>query len=117
MTGERDIDYDAIEARLTDPDATLRPPEQVLTGDGAATYGRDLLLREYGSDDAITTAMRRGRPSLGANKQGPSPVVRGAIPREEYEAFQELERISGKGQAELVRRAVHDLLVAEKLVG
>lgn len=110
------LNYEALEARLTDPSTPIERPAEILTGTAAAAYGRGLLLREYGSDTAIKTAMRRGRPKVGSRKQGPSPVVRGAIPHEEFEAFRKLERVTGSNQSELVRRAVHDMLVAEKLV-
>jgi len=110
------VDYDEIAARLTDPATPLQAPTAVRTGDDAVAYGRDMLLREFGSDEAIAQAVRRGRPRVGSGKQGPSPVVRGAIPQEEYLAFKELERITGEAQADIVRRAVHALLVAENLV-
>lgn len=116
MADNNDIDYDALAARLTDPETPLGAPMRVLTGEDASTFGHDLLLREYGSDEAIDEAMRRGRPSVGSAKRGPSPVVRGVIPLEEFEAFKKLEQTTGLRQSELVRRAVHDLLVAEKLV-
>jgi hypothetical protein len=60
--------------------------------------------------------MRPGRPVVGSAKRGPSPVVRGVIPAEEFAALNVLVMRSGKAQSELVRKAVHDLLVAEKLV-
>lgn len=116
MAKKDTIDYDALEARLTDPETPLQAPARVLTGEAAATYGHDFLLREYGSDEAIADAIRRGRPPIGSSKQGPSPIVRGVISPNEFEAFKQLEASSGMRQSELVRRAVHDLLVAEKLV-
>ena len=73
--------------------------------------------REYRSHEAIQRAMRPGRPILGASKQGPSPVVRGVVPVEEFDALHTLAERSGKGRSELVRQAVHDLSVTEKLVG
>jgi hypothetical protein len=116
MADKDEIDYDALEARLTDPDVPSAPPARVLTGEAAAAYGHEFLLREYGSEDAIATVLRPGRPPVGASKGGASPVVRGVISHDEYEAFRRLERASGMKQSELVRKAVHDLLVSEKLV-
>lgn len=65
MAEWNDSDYDELEARLTDPDVPLRAPASALTGPTAARYCRDFLLREYGSEDAITDAMRPGRPMVG----------------------------------------------------
>ena len=117
MAKAKDVDYASLAARLADPNEVLPAPGSVLTGDDAARYGREFLLREYGSDEAIRRAMRPGRPIVGTPKQGPSPVVRGVIPVEEFDALNTLAERSGKGRSELVRQSVHDLLVAEKLVG
>lgn len=116
MAERNDSDYDELEARLTDPSVPLRPPASALTGAAAARYGRDFLLREYGSEDAIADAMRPGRPTVGSTKRGPSPVVRGVVPQNEFDALDLLGKRTGKRQSELVRRAVHELLVAERLV-
>lgn len=109
-------DYAGLAARLTDPAATMPAPTSVLTGEEASQYGKEFLLREYGSQEAIQRAMRPGRPIVGTSRHGPSPVVRGVIPVEEFDALNALAERSGKGRSELVRQAVHDLLVAEKLV-
>lgn len=115
MTDEK-IDYDALASRLTDAAAPASLPDDVTTGRAAAARGHELLLREYGSESALEDAMRRGRPPVGSTKRGASPVVRGAIPVVEYEALRALMETSGMREAQLVRRAIHELLVAEKLV-
>lgn len=48
---------EGIEGRLADPDTEVSSAGQVATGDTAAAVGRDLLLREYGSPEAIKQAM------------------------------------------------------------
>ncbi|PRB13965.1 MULTISPECIES: hypothetical protein [unclassified Microbacterium] len=116
MAENNTVDYDALSARLTDPSTPLAPPQRVWSGDEAAAQGRAFLLREYGSEEALEEAMRAGRPRVGSTKNGPSPVVRGAIPAEDYEAFQKLVNLTGMKEAQLVRRAVHKLLVGEQLV-
>lgn len=116
MAEENDYDYDALQRRLTDPDRPLGTPKSVLSGEDATEYGRNFLLREYGSEAAIVGAMRPGRPKVGAGKKGSSPVVRGVISQDDFEAFKQLERTTGMRQSELVRKAIHNLLVAEKLV-
>lgn len=113
---EKDVDYEALAARLTDDAVPSAEPAQALVGDDAAARGRELLLREYGSESALEDVMRRGRPTVGSTKRGASPVVRGAIPVVEYEALRSLMQSSGLREAQLVRRAIHELLVAEKLV-
>ncbi|MGL5930818.1 MAG: ribbon-helix-helix protein, CopG family [Dermatophilaceae bacterium] len=104
------IDYDALATQLTESNSTTRPPSQVQTGTAAAAEGEAFLLREYGSDEAVTH-MLRGRPKIGQPKRGASPTVRGRISEADYEAFKRLEATTGLTQSELVREAVHQLLV------
>jgi len=112
-----EIDYDALEARLTDPDYPVSSAGQVKTGDAATADGRAWLLREYGSEEAIAAAMgvTKGRPRVG-QKAGPSATVRGRLSDEDHAAFKKLEAVSGRSQSELVREAVHRMLVDHKLV-
>lgn len=118
MSTENEIDYDALAARLTDPDQPVHSAGQVETNDAAAFTGHAWLLREYGSDEAIAAAMSvsRGRSRVGAPKAGPSPTVRARISDDDYAAFKKLEEATGRGQSELVREAVHRMLVDHKLV-
>jgi len=102
-------DYDAIAARLADPDRPAGRPEAVRTGADAATGGRDFLLREYGSMDVVDSIVK-GRPRVGSDKSGPSPTVRGRIPRDEHAAFMKLIEATGQSESALVREAVHHLL-------
>ncbi|TWE10503.1 ribbon-helix-helix protein, CopG family [Rudaeicoccus suwonensis] len=113
-----EIDYDALAARLTDPDYPVSSAGQVKTGDAAAAEGRAFLLREYGSEEAIAAAMSvsRGRPRVGDAKRGPSATVRGRISDTDYAAFKKLEEATGRTQSDLVRDAVHQLLTQHKLV-
>ncbi len=108
MTNQEKIDYDALAVRIAG-DAPVSAGN-ILRGDAAATAGRDLLLREYGSDEAIAHAIGAGRPRVGDSRRGASPTVRGRIADEEYSAFKELEVETGKNQSELVREAIHLLL-------
>lgn len=116
MSTNEQIDYDALEARLTDPEHPLQSAGQVKTGADAAAEGHAFLLREYGSDAAIAAAMHPGRPRVGDTKRGASPTVRGRISDADYAAFKQLEDATGRTQSELVREAVHDILTAHKLV-
>lgn len=79
MSTNQDIDYDALRARLTDPEYPLTSAGQVKTGADAAAEGHVFLLREYGSKEAIAAAMHPGRPRVGDAKRGASPTVRGRI--------------------------------------
>lgn len=108
MTNKEKSDYDALARRLTG-DATLSAGT-VRRGDAAAAAGHDLLLREYGSDEAIVHAIGAGRPRVGDSRRGASPTVRGRIADEEYSAFKELAAETGKKQSDLVREAIHLLL-------
>lgn len=105
-----DEDFEKLATRLTDPDASLPEPASVHTGAEAAAAGNALLLREYGSEDAVARALRPGRPSLGASPRGASPTVRGRISVEDFVAFKLLEVRTGKRQSDLVREAVQLLL-------
>ena len=117
MVQKDEFDYDALAARLTDPDVPLGPPSEVHAGEDAARFGREFMLREYGSEEAIAAAMRRpGRPHVGSEAQGPSPVVRGAIPIADFEALDAFMKRSGKKQSVIVREAIHEYLLERKLV-
>ncbi len=110
------IDYAALEAHLTDPAATVASAGQVATGEDAAAAGLDFLLREYGSVEAIQREIvRPGRPRIG-ERAGASPTVRGRIAPAEYAALKALEQRTGRTQSDLVREAIHHLLVNHKLV-
>lgn len=111
MDDKTAIDYDALAARLTDPDVPLSAPSEVRAGVEAARFGQELLLREYGSMEAPGAAMRRpGRPRVGAEQQGPSPVVRGAITAADFDALTEFMKRCGTKQSAIVREAVHEYL-------
>ena len=116
MAEMTDADYEALAARLTHPDSELPKPENVLTGDAAAAAGRDFMLREYGSQEALDAELRSaGRPRLGAKPRGASPTVRGRIAEADRAAFDQLIKQTGKKESELVREAVHLLLEQHKL--
>ncbi len=109
-------DYDALASRLTDPDKPTHGVD-VTVGDAAAGLGREFLMREYGSAEAIQNAtVHRGRPRVG-QAAGSSPTVRARITQDEYAAMKQLEAATGRSQSDLVREAVHQLLVHHKLVG
>ena len=106
------IDYDELDARLSDPDYPVYSAGQVETSDAAAKAGHEWLLREYGSQEAIDAALgvRRGRPSLDSTTKGPSKTVRARINAEDYAAVERLEKITGRRKSELVREALHQYL-------
>lgn len=51
------IDYDELDARLSDPDYPVYSAGQVETSDAAAKAGHAWLLREYRSQEAIGAAL------------------------------------------------------------
>lgn len=102
--------YEELEARLTDSESPVRSAGKVKTGDDAAADGHAFLLGEYGSAQALDAAIKAGRPRVGSEKGEKSPVVRGAITAEDYAAMQTLIAETGMTQAQIVRRAVHELL-------
>ena len=111
-----EADYDSLAARLTDPQAKLTSAGQVATGEAAAAAGREFLLREYGSPEAVERELvAPGRPRVG-ERRGASPTVRGRIAPAEYAALKALEEQTGRTQSDLVREAVHQLLVHYELV-
>jgi len=113
MDTEDDLDHlAALADRLTDPTRPLKLSE-VATGAEAAAHGRALMLREYGTEEALDRVLRRaGRKRVGEQPLGASPTVRGRIPEADFAAFKQLEKRTGKNQSELVREAVQ-LLLAE----
>ena len=59
MVEKDEFDYDALAARLTDPDVPLGPPSEVHAGEDAAQFGRKFMLREYGSEEAFPRRLTR----------------------------------------------------------
>ncbi len=113
MASERE--YERLSDRYADQTAaTPKPIGPALTGAAAAAAGRGFLVREYGSIDAVEAEIRRGRRRVGDPRKGESPVVRARISDHDFEAFKQLEEETGKKQAELVREAVHLLLIQHK---
>lgn len=104
MDSERD--FEAASDRYADPKGPVTPRGPALTGEAASAAGREFMIHEYGSIEAVEREIRRGRPRVGESRRGPSPVVRGALTEEAFEAFKRLETATGKNQAELVRESV-----------
>lgn len=115
MVDERD--YDAASDRYADKKTPVAPIGRALTGDRAAAHGREFLIGEYGSLEAVEREIRRGRPKLGHEREGGSPVVRARISDADFAAFKELEHTTGRSQAELVREGVHLLLEQHRRAG
>ncbi len=115
VSQKKAIDYDALAARLTHLDQPTTGAEPV-AGDAAAAIGREFLLREYGTAEAIERAIvTPGRPRVG-QRGGASPTVRARITHDEYAAMKQLEATTGRSQSDLVREAVHQLLVEHQRV-
>jgi hypothetical protein len=93
----------------------VAPIGPALTGDEAAAAGREFLVAEFGSLEAVDAEIRRGRPRIGATRQGESPAVRARISDREFAAFKQLAEVTGRTQADLVREGVHLLLEQHKL--
>ncbi len=112
-----DEDFAALADRLTDSSTPMPKMSEVSTGAAAAEHGRELMLREYGNEEALDAVLRRaGRRRLGEQPKGASPTVRGRLPEADFAAFKRLEERTGKKQSELVREAVQ-LLLAEHRIG
>lgn len=112
-----DNEFHALASRLTDPSMPMPAAADTATGTAAARRGRALMLKQYGSEGALEEAMRRsGRPRVGTAPKGASPTVRARISEAEFDAFTRLGEESGRSQSELVREAIHRLLVEHKLV-
>jgi hypothetical protein len=114
METEEELDQlAALAERLTDPASPPPKLSEIATGWEAAAHGRALMLREYGTEEALGRVLRRaGRKRMGVQPLGASPTVRGRIPEADFAAFKQLEERTGKNQSELVREAVQ-LLLAE----
>lgn len=117
MTEATDKQFEELADRLTDPGRPLPAPAEVAGGAAAASAGRAMMLQEYGSGQALDAALRRpGRTRIGVTAKGASPMVRGRLAEVEFVAFKKLEEASGRTQSDLVREAIHKLLVEHKLV-
>jgi len=112
---DSEIDYAALADRLTDPEVDLGPAREELRGNAASARGHALMLREYGSEEALAAAMRPGRPKLGLKKPGPSPTVRARISEDDFAAFTQLREETGRSEAELVREGIHLLLQQHRI--
>lgn len=53
-----DEDFAALAERLTDPSTPMPNVSEVSTGAEAAAHGRALMLREYGSEEALEAVLR-----------------------------------------------------------
>lgn len=107
---EHEIDYEALIEELTDPNVRLVPTGKALFGDDAARAGREFLLAEYGSEEALQEALKPGRPALSANGGGPSPTVRARVSREDFDELARLRERTGRTEADLVREGLHLVL-------
>ncbi|MGW9159659.1 hypothetical protein [Microbacterium sp. NPDC055665] len=116
---EKNIDYDALSDRYADPNATFTAVGPALTGEAAAAAGREFAITEYGSVEAMESEIRRGRPRIGAEPERPATArtVRATLSDRDWEAFEQLRAQKGARQAELVREAVHQYLVGQRLAG
>jgi hypothetical protein len=108
MVSERD--YEAASDGYASQDVHVAPIGSPLTGDRAAAAGREFLVAEFGSIEAVEAEIRRGRRKIGDGRRGASPVVRARISDTDFAAFRHLEEITGRSQADLVREGVHLLL-------
>lgn len=83
---------------------TVSFDHRVLTGDEAKEFGR-------------TFAMAAGRPKVGQEKGGDSPVMRGRVPRAMKDELDEAAaRRGGVKDADLVREALELLLAHDREV-
>ncbi|MFB2582335.1 hypothetical protein ACEXQD_13890 [Herbiconiux sp. P15] len=62
-----EIDYEALAARLVDPEVETGAHRE-LHGEETAARGRAFLLREYGSEEALRAAVWPGGPKLSIRK-------------------------------------------------
>jgi len=117
MAKKKDAEFEALAARLTDPQTVLPKPANVASGDEAAAAGREFMLAEYGSQEALDEQLRQaGRPKLGHTPKGASPTVRGRVAEADRAAFDQLIAQTGKKESELVREAVQLLLERHHLL-
>ena len=111
-----DEEWAAHAERITDPSRPMPTGSHIATGAKAAAEGRAILVREFGSEDALDAFMRRaGRARRGETPKGASPTVRGRLPEADFAAFKRLEHSTGRSQSELLREAVRLLLAKNRL--
>lgn len=100
--------FAALATALTDSSAPLPKPGHVATDAAAAAEGRDFLVREYGSADALDAVLHRaGRPRVGERARGASPTVRARITEHDFAVLTQLREATGRTESDVVREAVH----------
>lgn len=101
-----------LATRLIAGSGSLPVPTQIASGDAAAARGRALLVDSYGSNEQLDIELRKaGRPRVGEPPKGPSPTVRSRIPARDYAALVSLREHTGKSESELIREAIHAVLL------
>ncbi len=107
--------YEKLDEYYSDPKTEVKTVGKPLLGEEAAKHGKALLVKEFGSAEAVEEFIRRGRPRLGqAAGAGSSREIRGRITDRQYKALQGLMQKKQRTMSELIRDMTESYLSTQK---
>lgn len=110
-----DEHYDKLDEYYSDPKTEVNAVGKPLFGEEAAKHGQALLVKEFGSAEAVEAFIKRGRPRLGQQQStGPSREIRGRITDRQYAALMSLMQKNHRTMSELIRDMTDSYLSAQK---
>ena len=109
LTKEEQEHYHQLAAEA-EGGALMKTTGTALRGADAAAAGRALLVDALGSDEALTAALRRGRPPASVESNGRSPLLQFRAAPDRVAALAELEHFSGLNRSDLLREGLELLL-------
>jgi hypothetical protein len=96
--------YERLDEYYSDPKNPVHGIGKPLFGAEAAAAGQELLIKEFGSAEAVENFIKRGRPKLGQTEAlGPSREIRGRVTDSQYLALQALMQKQHRTMSELIR--------------
>jgi hypothetical protein len=107
--------YEKLDEYYSDPKTEVKTVGKPLVGEVAAKEGQALLVKEFGSAEAVEEFIRRGRPRLGQNAgAGSSHEIRGRVTDRQYQALQALMQKKQRTMSELIRDMTETYLSTQK---
>jgi hypothetical protein len=107
--------YDHLAESYSDPNTEVQGVGRPLFGAEAAAAGQALLVKEFGSAEAVENFIKRGRPRLGqAEAVGSSKEIRGRVTDRQYLALKILMEKQQQTMSELVREMADNYLSSQK---
>lgn len=107
--------FEKLDEYYSDPKTEVKTVGKPLVGEVAAKVGQALLVKEFGSAEAVEEFIRRGRPRLGQTSgAGSSHEIRGRVTDRQYQALQILMQKKQRTMSELIRDMTESYLTTQK---